>query len=431
MTRDAHTPNASGADEPDGDVRERVEAALRRVVDPDVGTNVIEAGLVERIRVDREADAAPAVTVEVALDGFDARDGRSVMDAMLRSVRHEGIERVRVEPAAAPPSEGRTAGVAGFDAVIAVASAKGGVGKSTVATHLACGLAADRSVALFDADVHGPNAPSLLGATGPVRSDDEGHPLAIDAGGLEIMSVGLMEEGAPLAWRGAMVHDAVTELFRETAWEASDVLVIDLPPGTGDVVLTTLDEVPVDGVLFVTTPFHASVADTRRSLALFRENGVSVIGTVRNMAYSECSHCGEREPLFEPTDAGGDDSIDAATVAELPFDRALQRTAEPGVAPDAVEPVVEAVADLLGPAAVPDAAVDIRGLSPGERRERVRTAFESTAPGDPFVLASDRDPSPVRGFLADVAGVDERDGFPRFDVERASLGTWLLRTVRP
>ncbi len=140
----------------------------------------------------------------------------------------DGVDSVHVERTT-PSSEGQ-AGVESFDHVVAVASAKGGVGKSTVATHLACALAADNDVALFDADIHGPNVPELLEVSGPVHSSEEGDPLPVRAGDMDVMSVGLMESGAPLAWRGAMAHDALEDLFENTAWRTTRYWCLTCPP---------------------------------------------------------------------------------------------------------------------------------------------------------------------------------------------------------
>jgi ATP-binding protein involved in chromosome partitioning len=411
------------------------------------------------------------------------------MEAMLRAVRDvPGVGSAHVEPVGRTASEGTT-GADAFDRVIAVASAKGGVGKSTVATHLACALAGDRddAVGLFDADVHGPNVPDLLDVGGPVHSDEDGSPLPVRTGGaagsvvadsdsgsvstsasgadppgeLEVMSVGLLESGAPLGWRGAMAHDAVSELFDDTAWRGGDTLVVDLPPGTGDVVLTTLQEVELDGVVVVTTPFHASVSDTRRSVELFRDNGVPVLGTVVNMARYVCDCCGEPNDLFRvdgtegtdgtdgtgqnreggsdggdvgdgPARASGGVGIDAPVLAELPFTAALQRTPTPGSVPEPIGDLAGAVTDRLavaGEVSV-DPTADIRGLEPEARKRRVRAAFEGLDPDDRFVLVSDRDPTPVRRFLARLADADP-GAFDPFEVRRATPDDWVLETVRP
>jgi len=405
-------------------VTDRVEASLRAVRDPQADLSVFEAGLVEDIDV-----SDGEVTIETDMTALDGETSRQVVEAMLHAVDDvDAVDGVHVERTT-PSSEGR-ASVESFDHVVAVASAKGGVGKSTTATYLACALAADRDVALFDADIHGPNVPALLDASGPVQSSEEGDPLPVTVAGMDVMSVGLMESGAPLAWRGAMAHDALDDLFADTAWRNDDVLVVDLPPGTGDVVLTTLQEVPVDGVVVVTTPFHASVSDTARTVELFRDNDVPVLGTVVNMAEHVCDCCGEPNEMF-PDDAVGD--LDAPVLAELPFTQDLQGTPEPGCVPAPMVELASAVEEAIetaGEVEMPEGAVDIRGLPPGERKERVRDRFADLDSGEPFVLVSDRDPTPVGSFLGRLADAP-REAFDPFEVRRVTPEDWVLETVRP
>ncbi|MGB9931871.1 P-loop NTPase [Haloarcula amylolytica] len=402
---------------------DRIEAALRDVRDPNADLSVFDAGFVENI------DAADGdVTIEADLTALDGGTSTQVVQAMLHAVDDvDGVDSVHVERTT-PSSEGQ-AGVESFDHVVAVASAKGGVGKSTVATHLACALAADNEVALFDADIHGPNVPELLEVSGPVHSSEEGDPLPVRAGDMDVMSVGLMESGAPLAWRGAMAHDALEDLFENTAWRNDEVLVLDLPPGTGDVVLTTLQEVPVDGVVVVTTPFHASVSDTSRTVELFRDNDVPVLGTVVNMAEYVCDCCGEPNDLFTG-DALGD--LDAEVLAELPFSHDLQGTPAPGEVPGAVSDLGDAVGSALDTAGEVDAdpTADIRDLPPQERKDLVREQFTALDSGDSFVLVSDRDPTPVGQFLGRLAEAP-REAFDPFEVRRATPSDWVLETVKP
>jgi ATP-binding protein involved in chromosome partitioning len=416
---------------------DRVEAALRNVRDPDADVTVFEAGLIDDVRID-----GGDVTVQADLSEFPPSEGQAVTSTMMRAVSDvEGVERAHVEQA--PRSvdiDGREVGVERADRVIAVASAKGGVGKTTVATTLACALAADGDdVALFDADIHGPNVPELLSVSGPVQSDEDGHPVPVDAsavdaddgaGDLEVMSIGLMNDSQPLAWRGAMAHDALTELFEETAWAGPDTLVIDLPPGTGDVALTTLQEVRVDGVVFVTTPFHAAVSDTHRSLQLFAENEVPVLGVVSNMGEFVCDACGEHHDLFDGDDPI--DALDAPVLAEVPFTGDMQSPPRPtadGV-PDVALDLGTAVADRIAEiwtVEVPENAVDLRGVPPEQRRDRVRDAFEGIASGERFEVVSDRNPGPVREFLEEQ--VD--DELATFQVKRQNPETWRCRTEKP
>jgi len=443
----------------DAALKDEVEAALRKVRDPDVDRDVFEAGLVEDIAV-----TDGAVTVVADLDDFRPKEGEQVTTAIVRAVSEvEGVEHAHVERAA-PGARGdpdRETGLANVDRVVAVASAKGGVGKSTVATHLACALAggetgngaagveadsasdagteansdsdAEPSVGLFDADIHGPNVPELLSVSGPVYSDDDGNPLPVETAGLRVMSVGLMESGAPLAWRGAMAHDALTELFEDTAWGDLDTLVVDLPPGTGDVVLTTLQEVRLDGVVVVTTPFHAAVTDTARSLELFRDNDVPVLGVVANMAGFTCPSCGDEHALFEGEDPLA--HLDAPVLAELAFDPAVQETPRPGEVPAAMSDLGERIAgriDDVWSLSVPEEAVDLRGRDAETRHDLVESGFRETDSGESFVLVSDRDPAPVRSFLATLAdGIDDQSALDPFEVRRMTPETWLLRTEKP
>jgi ATP-binding protein involved in chromosome partitioning len=410
---------------------DHVEAALRQVRDPDADVTVFEAGLVEDIHV-----TDGRVTVDADLSDFPPGEAESVTATMIRAVSEvPGVERAHVEHVgSAPALEDREVGIESADRIIAVASAKGGVGKSTIATSIACALAADgENVGLFDADIHGPNIPELLSVSGPVHSDEDGNPVPVDADGLDVMSVGLMSSSAPLAWRGAMAHDALSELFEETAWNDPETVVLDLPPGTGDVALTTLQETRVDGVVFVTTPFHAAVSDTHRSIQLFEENDVPVLGVVSNMGEFVCDDCGHTHDLFDGPDPIG--ALDVPVLAEIPFDSSMQHAQAPS--PDALPAYARtlgrAVADRfeeIWSVDIPGEAVDIRGLPSDERYEAVETGWADTAAGERFYLVSDRDPTPVRNYLVETSDVDEGELAP-FEVKRPNPETWLLRTVRP
>ncbi|MFB6123025.1 MAG: P-loop NTPase [Haloferacaceae archaeon] len=407
-------------------IDDRIEAALRKVREPNAGIDVVEAGLVQDVDLDDGA-----ATVYFDFSTVDAHTATDVADVVIRAVTDvDGVDHAHVERAV-PTADGRTTGAGDFDRILAVASAKGGVGKSTVATHLACALAArGDDVALFDADIHGPNVPDLFGISGPVYSTDGGDPLPVSYGPLEVMSVGLMTEGAPLAWRGAMAHDTVSELFDETAWENTGTLVVDLPPGTGDVVLTTLQEVPVDGVAVVTTPFHSAVSDTAKTVELFRENDVPVLGTVVNMAGFTCENCNHDHDLF-PGESPVE-TLETPPLGQLPFTQELQGSPEPtadGV-PDAVDDLASAVEsryDDVWSVDVPDDAVDLRGMPADERRDAVADGFAACESGERFVVVSDRDPTPVRDYLADVHGAS----LERVETRQPNPETWLFRTTRP
>lgn len=326
----------------------------------------------------------------------------------------------------------RDIGIESADRIVAVASNKGGVGKTTTATHLASALAAKgEAVGLFDADIHGPNVPELLSVEGPVHATEDGHPQPIEVGGLQVMSVGFMSDSAPLAWRGAVAHDALSEFLDDTAWDDPETIVLDLPPGTGDIALTTLQEVPVDGVVFVTTPFSASIKDTNKSIQLFRDYEVPILGVVRNMEEFVCDECETTHSLF--AEATDDAQLDAPVLTNVPFDLDMQRTPAPdddlpGYAHELATAVTERLEDIWN-VELPENSVDLRGDPADERKEKVRSVFTGLESGDPFYLVSDRDPTSARDFLLQI--FDGEEQLEYFEVRQKNPETWILRTVHP
>jgi ATP-binding protein involved in chromosome partitioning len=298
-----------------GPTADAVRDALRTVSAPDGDEDVVAAGLVASV-----ATTDGTVSVATALSGMDPATADALADRMRAAVLEcRGVEQVRVDTDVAEPDHGTV--VPGVDRIIAVASAKGGVGKTTVATQVARGLAASgERVGLFDADVYGPNTPELLGIEAPLGSTDDGRAEPVEADGLQVVSVALVANDEPMAWRGPMAHEAVDELLTDAAWDV-DTLVLDLPPGTGDIVLTTLQSFLVDGAVFVTTPFPTATGDTERSTALFREEGVPVFGAVVNMVGFTCPTCGDKHTPF-----GSEPDLSRAVLAELPIDDSLRST---------------------------------------------------------------------------------------------------------
>lgn len=229
--------------------------------------------------------------------------------------------------------------------IIAVGSGKGGVGKSTVAVNLALALAADGvRVGVLDADIYGPSVPLMLGLAGKPESPDGKTILPPRAHGVQAVSIGLLvDQDAPMIWRGPMVTQALTQLLQQTAWDDVDVLVVDLPPGTGDIQLTLAQKIPVAGAVIVTTPQEVATLDARRALMMFRKVGIAVLGLVENMALHVCSQCGHAEHVFG---AGGGERMAAQygvpLLGALPLDAAIREQGDAGVPIVAAQPQSQA-----------------------------------------------------------------------------------------
>jgi ATP-binding protein involved in chromosome partitioning len=221
-----------------------------------------------------------------------SQQARTTIPAM-----NEAASRPRV-PARAPQGELRP--LPQVRNIIAVGSGKGGVGKSTVAVNLALALAAEgASVGVLDADIYGPSVPMMLGLSGRPDSPDGKSIEPMRAHGLQAMSIGLLvDQDTPMIWRGPMATSALTQLLNETRWEALDYLVVDLPPGTGDIQLTMAQKIPVAGAVIVTTPQDIATLDARKALKMFEKLGIAVLGLVENMAVHVCSNCGHAEHIF-------------------------------------------------------------------------------------------------------------------------------------
>src|ERR1700726_4621339 len=201
-------------------------------------------------------------------------------------------------PAAQPMPERYP--IPGVKNLVAVASGKGGVGKTTVAVNLALALAKlGHKVGLLDADVYGPNVPIMLGTTQEPLATMDKRIIPIDVAGLKMLSMGLLNPGdKPMIWRGPMLHSVITQFLRSAQWGELDHLIIDLPPGTGDVQLTLIQTVAVTGAVVVTTPSTVALADVRKAIEMFRQVNVEVLGIVENMSYLACPHCQKRVDVF-------------------------------------------------------------------------------------------------------------------------------------
>ena len=359
-----------------------VLAALATVIEPDSGRDVVSLKMVSGLVVkdgnvgfSLEVDPARGEALEPLRQAAEAAvfalDGVSSVTAVLTAHSAGG------EPAApaAPPRGETGAGEGGarasllpdVGAIIAVASGKGGVGKSTVACNLALGLARlGLSVGLLDADIYGPSLPRMMGATGRPSTDDAGKTLIpMAAHGLKCMSIGFMvAEDSPMIWRGPMVMSALEQMLRDVAWGALDVLVVDMPPGTGDAQLTMAQRVPMAGAVIVSTPQDIALLDARKGLNMFRKVNVPVLGIVENMSFFHCPKCGERSDIFGHGGARADaEAYGVDFLGEVPLHMAIRSAGDGGApivvgAPESPEAtafmsVAAAVRDRLGAARKP------------------------------------------------------------------------------
>ncbi len=260
--------------------------------------------------------------------------------------------------------------------ILAIGSGKGGVGKSTTAVNLALALAADGArVGVLDADVYGPSVPTMLGLSGRPDSPDGKSIEPMRAHGVEAMSIGLLvEQDTPMIWRGPMATSALTQLLGETLWgggEGLDYLVIDLPPGTGDIQLTLAQKIPVAGALIVTTPQEVATMDARKALKMFEKVQVPVLGLVENMAVHVCTHCGHAEHVFgEGGAARMAEKYGVALLGSLPLEAGIREQGDAGV------PVVAAAPD--SPAAAAYRALARSVVAALEARPRASTPISAS-----------------------------------------------------
>ncbi|MBV8849488.1 MAG: Mrp/NBP35 family ATP-binding protein [Methylobacteriaceae bacterium] len=285
---------------------------------------------------------AMRAAAEAAVKGVRGISGAIVT---LTSERPQGSGAPSRPPAAAPPGPRAQAAraqreIAGIKRIIAVASGKGGVGKSTLAANLALGLAAEGwRVGLLDADIYGPSVPRLFNVKG--KPELEGRILKpISAHGIVVMSIGfLVEETTAMVWRGPMVMSALTQLLREVAWGERDCLVVDMPPGTGDAQLTLAQNVPLGGAVIVSTPQDLALIDARRGVAMFKQTEVPILGIVENMSYFLCPHCGARTDVFAHGGARHEaERLGVPFLGEVPLDIAIRENSDAGRPVVAVDP---------------------------------------------------------------------------------------------
>nr|VFJ98846.1 MAG: ATP-binding protein involved in chromosome partitioning [Candidatus Kentron sp. LFY] len=312
--------------------REKVEAALGEYVDPYLEKDLVSAKAIKNIAIGEDT-----LTVTVTL-GFPAEKYadtlREALQAWLAPVADGAKIDVEIQWKVA--SHAVQQGVEAFKNaknIVAIASGKGGVGKSTVAVNLALALLADGgNVGILDADIYGPSQPRMLGAHAQPESKDGRSLEPIMSHGIQSMSIGyLVEEDTPMIWRGPMITQALEQLLKDTNWRDLDYLIVDLPPGTGDTQLTLAQKIPVSGAVIVTTPQDIALLDARKGLKMFEKVNVPVLGIVENMSIHICSKCGHEEYIFgEGGGARMSEEYGVNFLGGLPLDMAIRVDTDEG-----------------------------------------------------------------------------------------------------
>src|SRR5690606_29542259 len=311
---------------------ERVNEALSRVVDPNTRKSLVDSGAARNVRVE-----GGEVSVDVAL-GYPAR-------TQIEPIRRETIAALQALPGVSKVTanvyqkieahavQRGVKTLPGVKNIVAIASGKGGVGKSTTAVNIALALSAEgASVGMLDADIYGPSQPTMLGISGRPESRDGKSLEPMEGHGIQASSIGFMIDlDTPMVWRGPMVTQALEQLLRETNWRELDYLVIDLPPGTGDIHLTLAQKIPVTGAVIVTTPQDIALIDAKKGLKMFEKVGIPILGIVENMAMHQCSNCGHVEHIFG---TGGGERMskeyDVEYLGGLPLDMRIREQADSG-----------------------------------------------------------------------------------------------------
>ncbi len=313
-------------------VETAVQACLKTLIDPNTGKDFVTGKSVKRIAA---ADGEVQVDIEL---GYPAASQIGIVQKRIEEALTKlfGVDRVRVEVRQRIIAHAAQQGMKllpGVKNVIAVASGKGGVGKSTTAVNLALALVAEgASVGMLDADVYGPSLPTMLGVSGVPQSADGETIEPLEAHGLQVMSIGFMiDADTPMVWRGPMATQALDQLLHQTKWRDLDYLVVDMPPGTGDIQLTLAQKVPVTGAVIVTTPQDIALIDARKGYKMFEKVGIPVVGIVENMSIHICSNCGHTERIFGEGGAAkmGED-YRLPVLGALPLDLHIREQADSG-----------------------------------------------------------------------------------------------------
>jgi len=327
-----------------------VLAALKVVRDPDLQRDIVSLGFIKDLKID---GGQVSFTIELTTPACPVKD--QMRDQAVAAVRAvPGISDVKVQLTAkvrsATFSEAGRPPIPGVKNVIAVGAGKGGVGKTTVSVNLALALARYGSrVGILDGDMYGPNVPIMLGLNNTQLGTDGQRIVPAEKYGVQVVSIGfLTNDDAPIIWRGPMLHQAIQQFFREVAWKDLDYLIIDMPPGTGDIALSLSQTVPVVGSVVVTTPQQVSLADSRRAVRMYQKLNIPTLGIVENMSYHRCSNCHHESDLFGH--GGGEamaSEMDVPFLGRLPIYQPIREGGDTGVPLVVAEPASEAARAFL------------------------------------------------------------------------------------
>ncbi len=308
-----------------------VQSVLKQLVDPNTTKDFIATRSVKNIKI-----AGDDVSLDIELGYPGKSQVEPIRRQVVQALKQAGAAGVSVNIGSRVVPHAVQRGVkliSGIKNIIAVASGKGGVGKSTTAVNLALALAAEgASVGMLDADIYGPSQPMMLGIAGRPESKDGKSLEPMEGHGIQAISIGfLIDVDTPMVWRGPMVTQALEQLLRDTRWRELDYLVVDLPPGTGDIQLTLAQKVPVTGAVIVTTPQDIALIDARKGLKMFEKVGIPILGVVENMSTHICPNCGHESHIFG---SGGAERMcrDYGTelLGQLPLDATIREQADSG-----------------------------------------------------------------------------------------------------
>jgi len=309
----------------------QVKDALGKLVDPNTGKDFVASRAARNIKV---SGADVALEVELGYPGRSQHE--PIRRQIIQALKAAGAANVSVNVSSNVVAHAVQRGVKlvpGIKNIIAVASGKGGVGKSTTAVNLALALAAEgATVGMLDADIYGPSQPMMLGIAGRPESKDGKHLEPMVGHGLQAISIGfLIDIDTPMVWRGPMVTQALEQLLKDTRWRDLDYLVVDLPPGTGDIQLTLAQKVPVTGAVIVTTPQDIALIDARKGLKMFEKVGIPILGVVENMSFHICPSCGHESHIFGSGGAARmSKDCNTELLGQLPLDEAIRSQADSG-----------------------------------------------------------------------------------------------------